>query len=84
MMYEYKIWGDLLMFKNIPTTINTKINDKLRISSAYRRYGNSHFEIWAWETYLWEGEYIKEEYDTYHNSDEVLKLHARIFEKYID
>jgi hypothetical protein len=63
------------------TSINTLINKNLRVSSIYRRFGNMYFESWAWETFLWEGERIKEEYRPLDSANEVIVLHARIYEE---
>lgn len=70
--------------KNIPITVHTKINDKLRISSAHRKYSNQHFEHWYWETLLWEGENVKEECNLCHNVDGVMDLHREIFNRYVN
>ena len=69
------------MYENIPTTIHTRINSKLRISSIYRKYGNEYFEQWAWETYLWECNEAKKEYDSVNGINQVIEMHAIIFNK---
>lgn len=63
---------------NLPTGIHTRINNDLRISSVYRRFANHHFESWAWETFLWNGDRIEEQYDTLHSADQVVDLHTKI------
>lgn len=72
--------GDYI--KDIPITIHTRISDKLRISSAYRKYSNEHFEHWYWETLLWEEDRVKEECNLCHDVNGVVKLHAMIFMQY--
>lgn len=64
------------------TGIHTKISNNLRISSSYRRFANQHFESWAWETFLWEGERIIDEYDTLMSADQVIDLHTEILKKH--
>ena len=61
-----------------PTGIHTKINDTMRISSAWRKYGNENFTTRAWETFLWDGDKIIGEYDTLKNADDVVQLHFEI------
>ncbi|WFB57487.1 hypothetical protein [Paenibacillus sp. BR1-192] len=60
------------------TTIHTRINDKKRISSCFRKFANAHFEKWGWETFLWDGDQIAVEYAVLDSADEVVKLHAKI------
>lgn len=69
---------------SIPTGIHTRINDTLRISSAWREFGNGHFNNSAWETFLWEGDNIKEEYYTFLNAESVIDLHMKIYRQYTD
>jgi hypothetical protein len=65
-----------------PTDIHTRINDTLRISSAWRTYGNENFTSMAWETFLWEGERIIKEFDTLQNAENVVELHFEILSRY--
>lgn len=67
---------------DMPTSIHTRINDTMRISSTWREYSNINFETRAWETFLWEGDRIKEEFDTLKNADSVVNLHLEILNKY--
>lgn len=67
---------------NIPTSIHTRISDTVRISSMWREYGNENFQSRAWETFLWEGDRIKEEFDTLRNADKVVNLHLEILNRY--
>ena len=69
------------MYKNIPTIIHTRINSKLRISSIYRKYGNEHFEQWAWATNLWECNEVNKEYESVNGINQVIEMHAIIFNK---
>jgi hypothetical protein len=62
------------------TSIHTRINKNLRISSVYRMFSNAHFEEWGWETFLWDGDRIKEEYHILNSADNVVELHAEIYE----
>lgn len=62
------------------TSIHTRINKNLRISSIYRKFSNAYFESWGWETFLWEGERIKEEYHVLNSANDVLDLHVEIYE----
>jgi hypothetical protein len=66
----------------LSTGIHTRINSELRISSCYRRFANPHFESWAWETFLWNGDRIEKEYDTLNSADQVVDLHSRIVREY--
>lgn len=63
---------------HLDTGIHTRINSTKRISSIYRRYSNPHFEQWAWETFLWEGDRIAKEYNTLHDVESVVNLHCEI------
>lgn len=65
----------------LQTGIHTRINDVKRISSCYRKFSNGHFEQWGWETFLWDGDHIKEEYSVLDSGDEVINLHTKILEK---
>jgi hypothetical protein len=67
---------------NLPTGIHTRINNDLRISSIYRRFANPHFESWGWETYLWNGDRIENQYDVLHSADRVVDLHIEILKEY--
>jgi hypothetical protein len=67
---------------NLPTGIHTRINNDLRISSCFRRFSNPHFESWAWETFLWNGDRIEEEYGTLTRADQVVDLHIKILTDY--
>jgi hypothetical protein len=66
----------------MPTSIHTRVNDTTRISSMWREYGNENFQSRAWETFLWEGDRIKEEFDTLRNADNVVDLHLEILNRY--
>jgi hypothetical protein len=65
----------------LPTGIHTRINDDLRISSAFRKFSNAYFESWTWETFLWNGEKIEEQYDTLQSADQVIDLHSKIYKE---
>lgn len=67
---------------DMPTSIHTRINYTMRISSSWRSYGNENFFSRAWETFLWEGEKIIEEFDTLKNADKVVELHREIMKRY--
>lgn len=66
----------------IPTGIHTRIDDRARISSAWRTYGNENFTSRAWETFLWVDEKIAEQYDTLRNAENVVDLHLEIMNEY--
>jgi hypothetical protein len=69
--------------ESIPTGIHTRINDKLRISSAWRTFANEHFHTSAWETFLWDGDRIKDDsFPTLRDADSVVDLHYKIVDKY--
>ena len=68
--------------ESLKTGIHTRINDTVRISSAWRTYGNENFETQAWETFLWDGEKIIGEYETFKNADTVINLHQDIINEY--
>lgn len=60
------------------TSIITHLGAGTRISSIYRRFSNSFFEMWGWETLLFEdGEQVKQ-YDVLDSADDVVNLHAEI------
>lgn len=63
---------------NMSTGIHTRINQDKRISSIYRKYYNPHFEQWAWETFLWDGDKIIKEYDSLLSAEAVINLHCQI------
>jgi hypothetical protein len=63
---------------HMSTGIHTRIDQDKRISSIYRIYSNPHFEQWAWETFLWDGDKIIKEYDTFVNVAAVVDLHCQI------
>lgn len=65
---------------SITTGIHTRINDKIRISSAWRTYGNEYFSSQAWETFLWDGDRIIGEYNTLRDANDVINLHLEIVE----
>lgn len=60
------------------TSINTRINTNYRISSIYRKYSNSNFESWGWETLLWNDETIEKQYDVLYSLDRVVSLHTKV------
>lgn len=66
----------------ISTGIHTRIDDKARVSSAWRKYGNENFESHAWETILWVDEKIAEMYDACRSADAVVEMHIRIINEY--
>jgi hypothetical protein len=63
---------------DLPTGIHTRINSDLRISSIYRKFANPYFESWAWETFLWNGNKIENQYDTLTSAEQVIDLHTEI------
>lgn len=67
----------------LPTGIHTWINKDFRISSVYRRFGNEHFESYGWETILWNGEHIDNQYDVIESADLVIDLHAKILKSFL-
>ncbi|MDQ0062358.1 hypothetical protein [Paenibacillus harenae] len=67
---------------DINTGIHTRIDDRARISSAWRTYANADFETKAWETFLWVDEKIAVEYDTLRDAEQVVELHFEIMNKY--
>lgn len=69
---------------DMPTSIHTRISSTMRISSTWREYSNEHFSSRAWETFLWDGDHIKEEFDTMRNADDVVNLHFEILNRYKD
>lgn len=70
--------------RDIPTGIHTRINDRVRISSAWRTFGNENFTTRAWETLLWVDEHIAEQYDTLRNAENVIDLHLEITNDYLN
>jgi hypothetical protein len=64
--------------ESIPTGIHTRIDDKVRISSAWRTFSNSNFNTQAWETFLWDGDRIIKEYSTSKDANDVVDLHIQI------
>lgn len=69
---------------NYNTGIITRLNDEYRISSIYRNYSNEYFSSWSWETFVWKGERVQQEYDTCLTADQVVTLHQKIYKHYID
>lgn len=69
---------------DIQTGIHTRIDDRARISSAWRAYGNENFSTKAWETFLWVDDKIAGEYDTLRNADYVVDLHLEIKTDYLN
>lgn len=67
--------------RNMRTTIQTRINSKFIISSVYREYRNEHFSQWAWETLLYRGENVENEYNVCNSVDNVIKLHYEIWKE---
>lgn len=68
----------------IPTGIHTRIDDRARISSAWRTFANANFQMKAWETFLWVDDKIAEQYDTSMNADMVVDLHLNIMTDYLN
>lgn len=66
----------------LATCIHTKINSEVRVSSIYRRYGNSNFESWGWETFTWKNDRIESEHPSLTDVEEVLNLHITLFNEY--
>ncbi|MGM1044726.1 MAG: hypothetical protein ACQEXX_01130 [Bacillota bacterium] len=64
------------------TSIHTRINDNKRISSCFRKFANAHFEKWGWETLLWDGDQIVEQYDVLSSADDVIDLHTGILDSH--
>lgn len=60
------------------TGIHTKISDKYRVTSAYRKFSNSYFESWGWETFLWVGDDIEHQYEVKNSAEDVVNLHTKI------
>ena len=67
--------------KQIPAGIHTKIYGKLRISSIFRSWGNPYFHSYGWETFLWDGDKIIEEFGAISDAENVVDLHCRIYEE---
>lgn len=61
-----------------PISIHTEVGKNMRVSSIYRRFSNSFFESWGWETLLWNNERIENEYLVLDSAEEVVNLHATI------
>jgi len=68
--------------RNTQTGIHTRISDRVRISSAFRHYGNDYFSSWGWETFVWDGDKIIEEHDVINDADAVVKLHTNILKEH--
>ena len=70
------------------TTIKTRINCKYTVTSIFRLFSNDYFEQWAWETIAWDMTLEKcpdiVERLTENDANEVVKDHARLYEKYKD
>lgn len=64
--------------RSLKTEILTRINDNKRISSCFRKFANSHFKKWGWETFLWDEDLIVEQYAVLSTADEVVNLHIEI------
>ncbi|MEH7116157.1 hypothetical protein V7128_01860 [Neobacillus vireti] len=64
------------------TSIHTRINAEIRISSVYRKFSNINFEDWGWETFLWKDMDIEKQYDILNSADQVVDLHTQIFKEF--
>lgn len=72
---EYELKRDT----NFPTAIHTRINDRYRISSIYRRASTNQI-MYFWETFIWDGEQVWES-ESHYSADKVLEYHyAKYFE----
>lgn len=69
--------------KSVPTTIHTRVTSKIRISSIYRKYDNDYFDSCAWETFVWDGEEIRE-HIVLDCMDSVLEYHLQQYNKIMD
>ncbi len=67
----------------LPTGIHTRVNEEIRISSAYRRYANPHFESWGWETIVWKNENVEYVYDPVNSPEQVVNLHIEILNEFL-
>lgn len=67
---------------SLQTGIHTRINKNLRVSSCFRKFSNSFFESWAWETFLWNGEKIEKQYNLLESADLVIDLHTQVVNEY--
>ena len=69
------------------TSIHTRVNQKYRISSIWREYGNGYFDEWAWETFVWKREGSTERIDyqpkTCSSINEVFDIHKELYNKII-
>lgn len=70
------------------TTIHTRVNERYRISSVWRVFGNANFEQWAWETFVFERLQGKEEMyyepDSCLSINEVMKIHKILYDKILN
>ena len=60
------------------TGIHTRISDMYRVSSAYRKFSNPYFETWGWETFIWNGDKIEQQYEVLSSASDVVLLHTKI------
>lgn len=60
------------------TVIHTKINKDLKVTSIYRKFANSNFESWGWETLLWSNEKLTVQYGILDSAEHVVELHTYI------
>ena len=76
-MENYKEYAKIIN-DNLNTGINTRIADNYRVSSIYRKFSNGYFESWGWETFLWNGDKIEQQYRVLDSADDVVNLHSKI------
>lgn len=67
------------------TSIHTRINETIRISSIFREHDNYYFSSRGWETFVWRledgNEKIIYEADCCDTIDQVMKIHKDIYDK---
>jgi len=64
------------------TSIHTRVNSTVRISSIWREYSNPYFQTWAWETIVWRGDKIAVQVDSMKSINEVMRIHKRLYDEY--
>lgn len=77
-LVNYKEYAKVDSSNVLNTKIFTKINSHLCISSIYRKYSNPNFELWGWETFVWNDDKIIRQYDVLDDAEDVVNLHSEI------
>jgi len=79
---DYKDFAE--EYGHCSTSINTRIDTVYKISSIYRKYSNSNFEGWGWETLLWNDDRVEKQYDVVYSVEDVMMLHTSVIKSFIN